>query len=266
MIKFKDILTEFEINYEKNKDLYPVIKKMGRFQGSRLLESIQSDMDLNEMLNMSLNHSQIYDQIKTFTGIKHVNFNATLKQNRGTIDIMFKPDADLKKINQKMDAFGWYPSIIIFENAIKFSEFKLSELNHNKDTFIVRYEAKFDTPVNIDHLDYLYHITTDLAYDNIKFIGLTPKSQSKLANHPGRIYVLTGKSKIESTARALISSYKNKLRVKDILVLKIDCKYLQKHNFYEDPNFFIDEGLWTQQNIPPVAISVERIIPYSELN
>lgn len=268
MIKFKDLLTESEINYEQNKDLYPIIKKMGKFQGSRLLENIQSEMNLTEMLNMSLNHSQLAKQLTNTSDIIKIEYDESLKGNDGPVTIYFKPGTDIIKINKTLDAFGWFPSYITtFKKGHKFSEFDITDSNIKVMPFRIRYEPKFDTPISIDYLDYVYHITTDIAYNKIKLLGLTPKLQSKLANHPGRIYLLTSDDvdTIDETALALITTFKNKDRVKNIMVLKIDSKYLQSHKFYEDPNFFIDEAIWTQQNIPPAAISVGRIISYSDL-
>lgn len=267
MMTFKQILSNSELNFEEKKELYPIIKKMGKFQGSRLLESIESDMSLNEMLNMSLNHSQLKKQLEIISDIIEIEYDESLKGNDGPITVTFKPHTDIPRINQRLDAFGWFPSYITtFRKGRKFADFKISDSDIRIAPFKIRYEPKFDTPISLDYLDYVYHVTTDIAYNKIKIIGLTPKSQSKLANHPGRIYVLTSDDRdiIEETALALLTTYKNKDRVKNIIVLKIDCKYLDNHNFYEDPNFFIDEGLWTQQNIPPVAISMYKTIPYSE--
>jgi hypothetical protein len=43
-------------------------------------------------------------------------------------------------------------------------------------------------------------------------------------------------------------------------LLKINLSQLKDHKFFNDPNFFMGEAIWTYQNIPPSAISIDRKI------
>ena len=97
-----------------------------------------------------------------------------------------------------------------------------------------------------------------LFRSKIKTIGLTPKTQGKLGDHPGRVYLVAnaGKDQLEELAYALGETSLNKDKINEMYLLQIDLSQLKNHKFFEDPNFFMGDAVWTYQNIPPSAINI----------
>ena len=108
-----------------------------------------------------------------------------------------------------------------------------------------------------------YHLTPDIYLDSIQRDGLTPRTESKLAPHPERIYLyLNHSSSLKTLASDLwhASSYKD--RVKKYHILEIDLTQLSDHKFYADPHSSVSYiAIYTNQSIPPSAIKVLGIIP-----
>jgi hypothetical protein len=110
-------------------------------------------------------------------------------------------------------------------------------------------EAKFDQKVN-KIPDFLYHVAPLRNWEKIQKIGLVPRSKSKKAYHPERVYL----GKDEKNTSNLASKFYQFEGIKEWVLLKIDTNmvpgdYLQ---LYYDPNF--KYGYYTLNNIPPQAI------------
>jgi hypothetical protein len=110
-------------------------------------------------------------------------------------------------------------------------------------------EAKFDQKVN-KIPEFLYHVAPLKNWEKIQQVGLVPKSRSKKAYHPERIYL----GKDEKNTSNLASKFYQFEGIKDWALLKIDTNmvpggYLR---LYYDPNF--KYGYYTLNNIPPQAI------------
>lgn len=112
-----------------------------------------------------------------------------------------------------------------------------------------------------------YHVTPDIYINKIKEEGLTPKSESKLSNHPERIYFyLNPESSFKFLAGSLWNASKYKDQVKKYYVLEIDLTQLPDHHFYADPESMISYiAVYTKQPIPPSAIKVIQTIPVEDL-
>jgi hypothetical protein len=113
---------------------------------------------------------------------------------------------------------------------------------------------------------YYFHITSDIYADEIEKIGLVPKSHSKLTTHPQRIYLLnpTTPSNLKSIGTSLFNKSRPEVKEKTnyLVVYKVHPENINSLEVYEDPNFFIGDGaVWTQKNIPPVAL--ERFLELS---
>jgi hypothetical protein len=110
-------------------------------------------------------------------------------------------------------------------------------------------EAKFDQKVN-KIPPFLYHVAPLKNWEKIQKIGLVPRSRSKKAFHPERVYL----GKDEKNTSTLASIFSPIEGIKDWVLLKIDTdkipgEYLK---LYIDPNF--KYGYYTLNNIPPQAI------------
>jgi hypothetical protein len=116
-------------------------------------------------------------------------------------------------------------------------------------TIYLSCEAKFDQKVN-KIPDFLYHVAPLRNWEKIQNIGLVPKSRSKKAYHPERVYL----GKDEKNTSALASKFYQIEGIEDWVLLKIDTNVVPGDylRLYVDPNF--KYGYYTLNNIPPQAI------------
>jgi hypothetical protein len=110
-------------------------------------------------------------------------------------------------------------------------------------------EAKFDQKVN-KIPEFLYHVAPLRNWEKIQQTGLVPKSRSKKAYHPERVYL----GKDEKSTIDLASKFYQTTGLKDWILLQIDTNtvpgdYLK---LYYDPNY--KYGYYTLNNIPPQSI------------
>lgn len=242
------------------KEFYPSLKAWSDTHAFELYKKIQEHQLITEFL-YTVDPKKTTQQVIKQAG-HGVQVNYTDTKIILTFDTLKKDYLD--KVNKVMDSFGWYPAYIDNKDGGKYSD-KVSDFI-NKYEITVIYEAKYDQEV-IPTSSYAYHLTPDLKWTKIKALGLTPKTQGKLGDHPGRIYLLAniGNLKkfggdITDVAFTLLNSYINKDKVNEMYLLKVDLSQLKNHKFFNDPNFFMGEAIWTYQNIPPSAISVDRKI------
>lgn len=110
-------------------------------------------------------------------------------------------------------------------------------------------EAKFDQNVN-KIPEFLYHVSPLRSWEKIQKIGLVPKSRSKKAYHPERVYL----GKDEKNTSNLAPKFYQSEGIKDWVLLKINTDMVPGDylRLYYDPNF--KYGYYTLNNIPPQAI------------
>ena len=159
-------------------------------------------------------------------------------------------------LNQKFDLYGWFFSDAeVGDNYYKNIEdvFKL-----NIDKIWVSFSAKFDVLLSVsERSNYYYHVTTKYKLDNILKIGLTPKTNSKIANHPDRIYLLTINNNeiIEQLIHELFMSntldYKYK---KEYVLLRIYIPNTPPLRLFRDSE--TEGGVYSIDNIKPEKIKV----------
>jgi hypothetical protein len=245
---------------EEIKKQYPSLQKWSDIHAFELYKKIQEHQLITEFL-YTVDPKKTTQQVIKQVGYG-VQINYTSKNIVLTFDTLNKEYLD--KVNKVMNAFGWYPSYIDNKNGGKYTDKIASFIGKHEITII--YEAKYDQEV-VPTSKYAYHLTPDLKWSKIKSLGLTPKTQGKLSDHPGRIYLLTDVDNLEDfggdindVAFALLNSYTNKDKVQEMYLLKIDLSQLKNHKFFKDPNFYMGEGIWTYQNIPPSAITIEEKI------
>ena len=222
------------MNINEIKQQYPLLQKVSDHYAFEMYKNIMSEQMITEFLytvDPEITAKQIIKQAGYGVHINHSKNKITL-----TFDTLTKDYLD--KVNKVMDKFGWYPSYIDNKNGGKY----LTNIDHfiGKHEIVIEYEAKYDTQAKLDS-KYVYHLTPDILYPKIKISGLTPKSQSKLSNHPERIYLLnpTDDDDMETIAITLwnsISNSKLKNSIGDYYLLRIDTSKLPNHKFFEDPN------------------------------
>lgn len=169
-------------------------------------------------------------------------------------------DPNISKLIQLANNLGYFPSVFIYEKnnetkVEKYSSTKLRQIMDEiePDFLAFAFEKKYDEVVTTPKL--VYHITDKKYLDKIKSIGLTPKTKSKLASHPERIYVSLNKDE----ALGLWKKMKVFIPKEQGILLTIDTNKLD-NVFYNDPNF-MNRGVYTYNNISPQSITnIEPII------
>lgn len=248
------------------REMYPMTRKMSEVHSISLYNTLQEQQNLTEMLG-TVNHKKVINMINKLPGVKQIDVSDN-KTGGGKISPAIEVDIDdpvinIHHLNDKLETMGWYPAFIFFNNGEGNKYSRVEKYIRNYNNFRVRYEAKYDEQIDISGNSGLYHVTSDVHWNKIERLGLTPKSQGKLANHPSRIYLLQSynMSEIIEIATQLIITYENNHLIKNAYILRIDPIKLKTHKFYEDPNYHMSQAVYTYQNIPPVAISVVQVIP-----
>ena len=175
----------------------------------------------------------------------------------------------LNYINKFMSEKGWFPT------NISLSGMKGRIYSDNVNDYIgeddvqIGYESNFAKEVNTTQTK-AFHVTPDIFIDRIKKTGLTLKSESKLSNHPDRIYLFLNQDK--SVPKNMVWTIWNSLskerqkNIKDYYVLEIDLTKLPNHKFYHDPQSMITyEAIYTNQPIPRSSIKVIDKISTSDI-
>lgn len=167
----------------------------------------------------------------------------------------------LDKLIEKLNIYGYF--IANISNGFRDEKYKdIPEEWLNRDKLIIKFEPKYD-PEYIPK-GKAYHLTPDVNYRKVKMLGLTPKTQGKISDHPGRIYLydsLNEHTDNTDLAIALWEKYKYFNIIEYMYLLEIDLSKLKDHKFFEDPNFGMGNALWTFQNIPPYAITyIDKIL------
>ena len=245
------------MNINEIKKQYPSLQKWSDTHAFELYKKIQEHQVITEFLS-TVSPSKTLPQIIKQAGYG-VTFPSNWENNPKNITLIFDTlDKNyLNKVNKVMDSFGWFPSYIggYTTDSGKYSTSVDKYIG--KHEVEVKYEAKYDQEI-VPISKYAYHITPDIKWSRIKVIGLTPKTQGKLGDHPGRIYLTSNieKDTLEELAYALWEASTNKDKINEMYLLQIDLSQLKNHKFFEDPNFFMGEAMWTYQNIPPSVINV----------
>jgi len=243
-------------NINEIKKQYPSLQKWSDTHAWGLYKKIQEHQLITEFLS-TVSPSKTLPQVLKQVGYG-IQFPPNWEDDPETITLIFDNlnKNYLDKVNKIMDNFGWYPSYIggYMRDAGKYS----TSVNKfiGKNEIEIRYEAKYDQEITPP--SYAYHITSDIKWSKIKTIGLTPKTQGKLSDHPGRIYLVADATpdELEELAYALWETSSNKDRINEMYLLKVDLSQFKNHKFFKDPNFFLGNAMWTYQNIPPSAINL----------
>lgn len=171
-------------------------------------------------------------------------------ENRGVVILKFENPISEKTalfILKLINNIGYFPAGILRGGG--YSKYEFKNLVDNKYGFWLCIEPKYDQMITITKD--LYHVTPNSKLEKIKRIGLTPKSMSKLSNHPDRIYLAVNELGADFI-REQLAQYNE-----DLVTLKIDIEKVQYHKFMKDPNYAL--GVYTYQNIQPDAIEVVEI-------
>jgi hypothetical protein len=184
-----------------------------------------------------------------------------VRNNRLYIEINTLPLNTIQFLLKTINNLGYFVSQIMVlgisydkkkENyeQFRYSDPKINEILNEKDEYQeiwLNIEAKFD--IDSETPKVLYHVTDKKHLNKILRIGLVPKSKSKKAYHPDRIYFVSDLRDARDLMDELYSLPNNK---NEYLILKITGENLNIKS-YQDPNFQ-GFGFYTLENIPPQFI------------
>ncbi len=189
------------------------------------------------------------------------------------INIDYLDRKTLHVINSFMNERGWFPTNIKLENERESKRYSKNVKHYlGKKNVVINYESTSNSEINLNTKT-AYHVTTDRYLNSILTNGLTPRTESKLSDHPERIYLFQDKESQNSMARALFNSLSDdqKKMIKKYVVLEIDLTKIPNHKFYADPQASISYGaIFTTQSIPKFAIrkineiDTSNLTPYTE--
>jgi hypothetical protein len=241
-----------------NMKLIEILKGISRdpFNGE-IYEGLIKTIPLNQAMDILDRQLQDYPELDLIDDPKS-----------GEIIIGFKPqyltsniskysgqtyDPKISKLLQLLNNLGYFPSIVKFElnnqleqYSTKYSSKEFRKLiDEEEPTYLIFvFEPKYDQIITSPK--YIYHVTDLKFLENIKSIGLKPKTLNKRASHPERIYF-----SLNDQANNILWG-KMKYHIKNGILLTIDTTKLN-NTFYNDPNFQ-DLGIYTYENIPPSSI------------
>jgi hypothetical protein len=156
---------------------------------------------------------------------------------------------------------GYYCSFIKYYKTninrgypfINIEDYILKSKNCKKIDFI--FEAKFDKILGYKP-DIVYHVTDEANLDNIKKVGIIPKSKNKKSFHLERIYITLNKGGAENFIKNL--SFNDNLlgitKYYKFLEINITDKFYKDMKIYKDPN--MKGGYYIYNNIRPQDIKI----------
>lgn len=224
----------------------------------------------------------IHDTIYWLNNKNKNIYSSIIKENK--IKISFYDIHDIKiveEINYKLfNLSGWFPASCMFifienkEHDIYKGKFDLDKIqNHinNITNLEIIYEAKFDLNISFSKFDKIYHITPTYRVESIIKNGLIPKSNSKLSNHPERVYFMKNKQfvtqllkniklnnkKETNKIKQLVDNYfmnKEFIKNDELDYTLLEISNLDNYNFYRDINY--NNGVYTLDNINPKDIKI----------
>jgi hypothetical protein len=219
---------------------------------------------LYEFINTTAKNNTTYDMVKNFPLLRgKITFD---KDHPAVIQITFDEENReiIKPVISRMDAYGWFVNNKDYQDSI------IQLLNGETSSIVLFFEPRNSEELEWSVLSnkHLYHVTpTDVWENKISKIGLCPKSQSKKANHPERVYLFPEiqiKDGVWQFLNEELSKAKNRIKEQNendescpfysILEIKINPSLIYKGRmkFFQDP---YSNGIWTSDNIPPEWIT-----------
>jgi hypothetical protein len=260
------------------KDEYPLLENHGDLWALGMYDSICEEQILKEFISQTIEADKTSKELdKRFPALDiSINIESPKVFSINLPKSAFKYWGEISKF---LDTFGWYPSYIALVTEDFFGGFlkdkgKYSNESMNtmmksaddEDAIQISIEAKYDTEQQPEK--YYYHLVPDIYLDKVELKGLTPKTKSKIATHPERVYLLNpdNEDEFEKIANMLYDktpSKETKSKIKNYHLLRINADAIKdKVKFYNDPNFRIGNGaVWTYQNIAPKYIEKIETIP-----
>lgn len=188
-------------------------------------------------------------------------------RNRFFVEITDLSDSD--KLFKIANNLGWFCSQIrgagkYGADDVKYTATNLRRYFEKYDELMLLFEPKYDIEVSLVGIEYLYHFTTKINWHRIKKHGLTPRTSSKTATHPERVYLTFSVSDAEKLSKKIANrrvvdpdpKHKYSGDVDSAVILRIHVDSLPDgFRLFSDPNF-LNKGGFTLNSIRPSAITL----------
>ena len=222
-----------------------------------------TDILIDEGLIKSLSFNSMMGAVEKWIS----NYDGMSLRVRHNIDIIITFDPTISassyhELLRYVNACGWFISSICPRTTYTWRKYDPTyalKLIQTERLDAIAIEPKYDSDTTSDTTSrgYLYHVSPAKYDERILKIGLIPKSKSKLANHPERIYL----TKTEKDAEFLADKFTTFDGYGIYTIYKIDIHKLIQQNknikFYKDPAF-PERGIYVTVNIPPSCIQVVK--------
>ncbi len=257
---------------------YISVLTMGRFESNSVQFDLSETEQALERLGFNEPVEEIFDplqeglirsvpwvtafQILTRHFDEHKDQFVSNKE-RGTMEVQILnfSDEEIKNLISKVGLIGYFFSQILVysrqENSTHnyadkvYSEDELWKILGEREKYngiILCIQGKFVEEVKNPYM--LFHVTRKDLLDKIMRVGLIPKSKSKKAHHPERIYF----ARTVPLAEVLMEELQ-KYTGGEYVILRIEARSLKNVKFYNDPDFW-KAGVFTLDNVPKEVISV----------
>lgn len=250
-----------EQNINIIKEIYPALQIMSDLYAQMTYQKIYEQYQVIKEYIKSVDHNKVAKELsRIFPGKFRIVSNITqIVITYNTIETEL-----LDLVHKQMDAFGWYPNHV--GNLMTGSGVYDSNIKNfvGRRNIPISYKRKTGITVKPKN-NFLYHLIPDMAYQKVKSFGLITKTQSKLSNHPDRIYLFDGiPDNIQELSDYLVSHHKYKNKINKMYLLEIPTNKLKTWEFFEDDEFLLASAIWTYQMIPPGYIKVISEFPNTQ--
>ena len=152
---------------------------------------------------------------------------------------------NLTDLKRYIRLFGWYIATIQESSELNYSRYD-DNIKYSR-IYSISIEPNYDTKIdNIPNI--LYHVTLETNLNSILKRGLIPKTKSKIAYHPDRIYLTNDLNSVN-----YFKKYLEQTSNKSPIILKIDTQGIEK--LYSDVNWK-ENGFYVVNNINKEFIKV----------
>ena len=209
---------------------------------------------IQEGLIYSFSYSKFKEKLNDILTKYKIEEYDLIQSEDGIFLINFKP---IKNINLYNDIISLLNISGYYISSYKKDNNETEYLNLNINIFMNSEKLNIVFNKNFDFEDtgiklFLYHVTDEKHINKIKQIGLTPKSNKMIDNHPDRIYLFESVDDINS----FISNKSYYVEDFNPVKLKINIKSLPKIKLYKDPKYTNIDAYYTYDNIPSYSIKI----------
>jgi len=235
-------LQEMEYRLNEQKLLY---------EGLNITYPVEQTINHLEDLNIDRDRDNIHSSIENETNVIYVKIYFNNTENNDLFH----------NIKKEMRTYGWQLGGIVdsFQKTYK----NITTIIQPNQVIELFFVPLFNTEIDKQFIpNVLFHVTPTPRLIKIKKNGLTPKTNSKLNNHPERIYFFKTynlqhiKDLIERLFRTEELEYKYK---SEYTLLQVDMSVPFTIRLFNDPDS--KNSCYTMENIPP-----NRIIPVKQFS